>query len=351
MKHYGKIIGAAIGLFIAWPYGIFFGAVAGYYLFDKNPNDQKLKEITRYFKNYVKEHKDKLTLSYLLNPRQVFIGKITIGIIGLLFFGFPGLVLGVATGHIFIDCNDVAPTHIIKERLSELLNYIPHSELFDPFKHIAKSRSAKNVAFMQHMTILAAKLSKADGVVSKEEVAAFKKLFNISPKDFGKIGKTFDAAKKTSDDFEPSAKQLYILFKDDQKTLERILEYLFFIAAADEEINDKEMDFLENIAEFLNIDKGQFNNVYEIFTHTKATGKKRSKLRKKRSSDPYDTLGISPNASNAEIKKAWKKLIREHHPDALAAKGLSEKMLEQATKKMAEINAAYDRIATDRGIK
>ena len=66
--------------------------------------------------------------------------------------------------------------------------------------------------------------------------------------------------------------------------------------------------------------------------------------------DPYAVLGLGRDASDAEVRAAWRRLVREHHPDRLIAQGVPEEMLKQANARLAAINAAYDRIAKERGL-
>jgi len=67
--------------------------------------------------------------------------------------------------------------------------------------------------------------------------------------------------------------------------------------------------------------------------------------------DPYAALGVKRSATNAEIKRAYRKLMSQHHPDKLVAKGLPEEMMKMAQQKTREINTAYDRIKDERNIK
>jgi DnaJ like chaperone protein len=67
--------------------------------------------------------------------------------------------------------------------------------------------------------------------------------------------------------------------------------------------------------------------------------------------DPYGVLGLSQSVSDDEVKRTYRKLIREHHPDALIARGVPKSFIEMATQKMAAINAAYDQIERERGLK
>ena len=67
--------------------------------------------------------------------------------------------------------------------------------------------------------------------------------------------------------------------------------------------------------------------------------------------DPYEVLGVSRDASNEELKRTYRKLIRENHPETLMAQGVPQEFIDLANEKMATINAAYDRIEKQRGLK
>ena len=351
MNPYGKIIGAIIGLLVypAYGLGLFLGVALGHYFLDRHKPDAKTKETIRNLKYYLKSRKHKLTLRHLFSKNQSFSGKAFVGIIGLSFFGWLGLIIGLALGHIFLDCNDFSPDDILKEAFERLLDKTNTKELLNPLRNIAKSSEAKNVALLKNIASLAAKLAKVDGAVVKEEVKAFKNSFNISQKDYHKIANAFDNAKKTADGFEDYAKQIYILSKKNKKKLTKVIETLFIVAKADDDINNNELDFIKKTSYIFGFDNDTFNSIYEMFIAPEATTRNINKNNK--NIDPYKILSITPSASNAEVKKAWKKLIREYHPDILSSKGLSQKKLEMATQKMAEINVAYDKILSDRGLK
>jgi DnaJ like chaperone protein len=67
--------------------------------------------------------------------------------------------------------------------------------------------------------------------------------------------------------------------------------------------------------------------------------------------DHYTVLGLTRSVSDAELKKAWRALVREHHPDRLVAQGLPQEFVDKAGRRLAAINAAYDRIAAERGLR
>jgi DnaJ like chaperone protein len=66
--------------------------------------------------------------------------------------------------------------------------------------------------------------------------------------------------------------------------------------------------------------------------------------------DAYAVLGVMPSASDEEVRLAWRKLMRDNHPDGLAARGVPAEFVDRATRKVAEINAAWDKIKRQRGL-
>lgn len=197
---------------------------------------------------------------------------------------------------------------------------------------------AKQVAFTVAVIVLGAKMAKADGTVTRAEIKAFKEVFRIPPEEMKNVGRIFDMAKKDARGFEPYAKQVAWLFRNEPAVLEELLAGLFHIARADGDVHPAELDYLRRVGEIFGLDTRSFERVRATFD-----GPDRS--------DPYEVLGIGRGAANDEIKKAYRKLIRENHPDTLVAQGMPEEFVRVANQRMAAINAAYDEIEKQRGIK
>ncbi len=198
----------------------------------------------------------------------------------------------------------------------------------------ASSQAERQKVFTESVVSLAAKLAKIDGVVTREEVDAFKAQFHIPADQMAAVAALYDEAKRDPSGYEDHARRLAQMFKTAPLLLSDILEALHRIALADGKLHPAELQFLENVARIFGLvrksgfanDAGQMGD-----------------------DDPYATLGVARGASMAEIKAAWRKLSREHHPDTLMAKGMPKEMIDMATHKMAAINAAYDRIRAERG--
>lgn len=242
-------------------------------------------------------------------------GKVVGGMAGFAFGGPIGALLGAVAGH--------AVDRIRAEDAG-----------------VEPDMASRQVAFTIAVIVLAAKMAKADGKVTRDEVDAFKQVFRISPQEMNEVGRLFDEARQESTGFEPYAQQIAAMFAHDPAVLEDLLGGLFHIARADGVIHPAEMAYLEKVAAIFGFDGAAFARIRASFQPEQAAA-----------DDAYTVLGITRDMSDADIKAAYKKLIRENHPDVLMAKGLPQDFIDLANEKMAAINAAYDRVSKERGIK
>lgn len=198
----------------------------------------------------------------------------------------------------------------------------------------ARRRAAeRQKIFSESIVALGAKLAKCDGAVSREEVEAFKALFAIPPAQMSAVADLWDQAKADPSGYEPYARRLAGAFADSPFLLMEVIVALNSIALADGSLHPAEEAFLGKVAEIFGLSGQSFRHDRRETVH----------------SDDYTLLGVAPSASMSEIKAAWRKLSRENHPDTLMAKGMPQEYIDIATKKMAEINAAYDRIRNRQG--
>ena len=172
------------------------------------------------------------------------------------------------------------------------------------------------------MAGLSAKVAKADGQVSENEIRAFKKIFDITAGSNDKLARIFNEAKQTADNFEPYAFQLRLLAKDDLNLQESIVENLFKIAVADGRFGDAELGIIRSVATIIELPDGNFEAIRQNF-----------EIRTQASSlnDCYQVLGVFCNASNCEIKRRWKELINQYHPDRAQANGADRGTIEAYT--------------------
>jgi DnaJ like chaperone protein len=191
------------------------------------------------------------------------------------------------------------------------------------------------VAFTAGVIALGAKMAKADGVVTGDEVKAFKEAFKVSAVEMKRAARVFNLAKQDVAGYEAYADQLATMFN--RKLLEDVLEGLFHIAKADEALHPQEEQFLEQVAK-------RFGFTDTEFGHVKA----RHVIAAKR--NPYDVLGVKPSISDEELKSHYRRLVAENHPDKLMARGVPEEFVTIATEKIVTFNEAYGAIAKERGI-
>ena len=208
---------------------------------------------------------------------------------------------------------------------------------------IAGDNVAQQVAFTTAIIVLSAKMAKADGQVTRDEVDAFKELFNIPPDEMANVGRLFDEAKKDATGFEPYAEQIASLFAHEPMVLEELLGGLFHIARADGVIHPEEIKILRKTALIFGFSEYQFERLKAIHMGEVGRGEK--------APDPYQVLGLDRDASDDLVKKTYRTLIRENHPDTLIAKGMPQEFVDVANEKMAAINAAYDLVEKERGLK
>lgn len=239
-------------------------------------------------------------------------GKIIGGVAGFAVGGPLGALVGGAAGHVYDKTKgDGTPP----DRSAE-----------------------KQVAFTIAVIALGAKLAKADGTVSKDEIAAFRQVFRVAPDEVKNVARVFNLARKHAHGYEPYARQIAGMFRDQPAVLEELLAALFHIAKADGVVHPAERQFLNDVAEIFGFGPDAFARV--------SAGQAGID-----EGDPYVILGVAGDAPEAEIKAAWRQLTRENHPDLLVAQGMPQEFIDLANEKMATINAAYDRIARSRGFK
>ncbi len=194
----------------------------------------------------------------------------------------------------------------------------------------------RQVAFTMAVIVLSAKMAKADGVVTREEVEAFKRVFHIPPDEMKKVGQLFDEARKDASGYEPYAQQVAQMFRHEPAVLEELIGGLFHIAKADGEVHPAELEFLAKVSVIFGFSEHDFERL-------------RASYDTPEKSDPYEILGVSRDDDDGTIKKAYRKLIVENHPDKLMAQGLPQEFIDLANEKMAAINAAYDTVKKQRG--
>ena len=185
--------------------------------------------------------------------------------------------------------------------------------------------------FALSLIVLSAKLSKADGQISKEELIAVKDKLKIPENEIDQVGKIFNKAKEESSGYEPYAQQIAQIYKGNINVLEEVINILFYIAEADGNVSDAELKMIEHIAKLFGLTEIQFNSIKE-------SRKSSDKL------NPYIVLESHPDDTIEMIRKRYLKLSKEHHPDLLMSKGVPQEVIDESKAKMRAINSAWDQV-------
>jgi DnaJ like chaperone protein len=203
--------------------------------------------------------------------------------------------------------------------------------------HAGREATAQ-ITFTIAVIALSAKMAKADGQVTRDEVEAFKEVFHVPPHEMRNVGRVFDMAKQDTAGYEAYAKQVANMFKDDPQVLEDLMGALCYIAKADGIIHPGEVEYLENVARIFGFSGQAYESIKACYMGTTEAS-------------PYTVMGIDPDVSNDDLKSTYRRLVKEHHPDRLIAKGLPKEFIEVANERLAAINSAYDKIEEIRGLK
>lgn len=197
----------------------------------------------------------------------------------------------------------------------------------------------RKVAFSVAMIALSAKMAKADGIVTQDEVRAFQQIFSVPPKEAHNVARLFDLAKADVAGFEAYAERMATLCGSGRPNcamLTDILDGLFFIAKADGVLHEREGRFLHRIAQIFQIDEARYQAMLARHVDLGAA-------------DPYAVLGIERGRPFEDVRKRYRKLVAENHPDKVIARGLPQEFVAIATTRIAAINAAYELI--ERGLR
>jgi DnaJ like chaperone protein len=256
-------------------------------------------------------------------------GKIIGGTAGFFVGGPYGAVIGATLGH----AADTGTARTVRRPFQ-------NGPAINPAR-IAGMFGRREEVFAVTVTVLAAKLSKVDGPVTRAEIDAFKRNFRIPPGSARGIARLFDQARDSADSFEPYAVQLAHAFSDNRVMLEQVLASLFAIARADGPLNAREQDFLRRVHRRMALDQMSWD---------RAIGGSPQRPAPVDETDPYLELGVPRSTSGDELRATWKRLMRENHPDLLAARGVPPDFVARASDKVARINAAWDRIKRERGL-
>lgn len=257
-------------------------------------------------------------------------GKVIGGVAGFAMGGPFGAVVGAALGH--------AADSGVGPRLPFPFSASAADPLFNQAK-VAAMFGQKEQVFSIAAVVLSAKLAKCDGPVKRAEIDMFRRQFRIPDESARDIGRLFDHARENAEGFETYATQLGEAFSDNRAMLEVVLGSLFAIARADGPVNAREQAFLHTVHKAFRLDQLAWDRA------SGAAARPDSE-----EADPYTVLGVARSADGETLRAAWRALMRQNHPDALAARGVPPEFIQKASDSVARINAAWDRIKRERGL-
>lgn len=203
----------------------------------------------------------------------------------------------------------------------------PLSVVFDRLR----LRPERTVAFTIGVIALGAKLAKADGTVTRDEVAMFRAVFTIPPGDEKSAAHVFNLARQDVAGFDSYARKIAALFPPRDPVLRDLLEGLFHVALADGELHPAEESFLRHVAEIFGLGEPCFRAMYARFVPGAAP-------------DPFDLLELPPEATLEEARAAFRRMVRETHPDALRARGVPDEAVQMAEDRLKALNGAWEEV-------
>ena len=252
----------------------------------------------------------------------LFIG----GLIGYLFGRFPGFLIGAAAG-VFLS------------------RYIKH-RLWQKISHV-------QTGFLESVFAVMGALCKADGVVTRDEIQVAERLFEqfrLSGENRERAKAAFNRGKSEDFDLDAELRHFLQISGRQPALLQMFLQVQVSAVAADGVIHPKEHDMLLRIARGLGLPEAQVDQLEAMLRGSRGgqTGGPGQRSTASQLDDAYKVLGVSASDSDAHIKKVYRKLMSENHPDKLAGRGLPESMREMAEQKTREISHAYDVIKSAR---
>lgn len=309
---WGKIWGSIIGALLFGLNGFIFFFIVGHFVFD-TPNSRHARKFRQHLDEFFDNNWGKIcgaVLGFVLKSEVLL---------------FVGIVIGFFVDYYRLENASLFLFHGIKK----------FAQKFNPLRLWRHSKEARHVAFIQAIAGLAAKVAKADGQVSDNEIRVFKRMFSIKNEESSKVAKIFNEAKVNAQDYEGFVAQLNWLTKDNLDLKDNVMDNLFKIATADGQITVPVLEMLKKIADLLDFPAGNFEVFSDIY---------QPKAKCETLQSFYEILGVFCNASECEIKQRWKELIIQYHPDRLQSQGASAEEIEATGAKMAEINNAYQQI-------
>jgi DnaJ like chaperone protein len=219
----------------------------------------------------------------------------------------------------------------IWKRISDALAALAQGEGLSAVFEKLRTPPERTIGFTIAVIALGAKMAKADGLVTRDEVTAFRQVFHIPASETQNAARVFDLARKDVAGFDLYAARIRDMFGAGHQALVDLLEGLFYIAVADGRYHPNENVFLEEVARIFGVQSRDFVNMRARFVPDE-------------NPDPYCVLGVYPTADAETVRQAWRALVREYHPDRMIARGVPEEAMKLAEKRLIQANWAYEEI-------
>ncbi len=220
-------------------------------------------------------------------------------------------------------------------RITEALSALAKGEgLSDVFDRL-RTPPERTVAFTIAVIALSAKMAKADGLVTRDEVTAFREVFHIAETEEKAAARVFNMAREDVAGFEDYATRIARMFDQDSAVLTDLLEGLFHIAVADGEYHPAEDAFLTRVSEIFGMAARDFAAL-------------RARNVPDAEPDPYTVLGVDPEMDLSDIRAVWRQLVRDTHPDRMLGRGVPEEAVRLAENRLLAINRAWELISAQK---
>ena len=249
-----------------------------------------------------------------------FLGKLIGGTIGFAMAGPLGAIAGAALGHAF---DTGGQTYYTNERA-----------------RLSAGEEAQFTFFVAAFSMLA-KLVKIDGRVSKEEIDTVEHFMvydlNLNPESKRLATNIFHTAMDSPDSFDAFANQFYSQFRSQHQLLDLMIDILLRVSVADGTLSPGEEKLILSAVRIFDFDDETYRKLKSKYI--------------KENDRYYAVLGCDKNDLDEDIKKQYRKLVSDYHPDKIASKGLPEEFTKFANDKFREIQEAYEEIKKERGIR
>ncbi len=221
----------------------------------------------------------------------------------------------------------------IWSRITQIISALAAGEGLGALFDRLRTKPERSVGFTIAVIALAAKMAKADGLVTRDEVAACRRVFTIPKADEASAAKVFDLARQDVAGYDAYARKIRAMFKPaDRDVMIDLMEGLFHIAVADRNFHPAEEAFLRSVTQIFGLDEPCFRTLRARHVQD----------------DPYAVLGVDPSAPDESVRKAWRAAVKASHPDAMLARGVPPEAVRLAEDRLRALNAAWEEISKAR---